>query len=219
MKKLARRNKIACLLLQFLVVGTPGLAFAKFDSQDPPPEVVRAAKEGLPRFLDGVSESSLESFGFAKGDSAAKAVLDAPFKLYMLRPSDVKTYAAGAPIEPLAVETEQWYFPVLIGGQTRAFFVVDKVDGQWRAVSLGYGDLAKEMGKVRGRWPQSKGYHPRYIALPSAYEFFVTVPEMGPDNLTSLMARAGGSADYKELDRAADVVERVKPLLEKKHVH
>jgi hypothetical protein len=219
--RIISRAGMGCFLLLVFVFCLPATTFAKFSTEVPPPEVIQVAKAGLAQFLGGATGESLEMFGFLSTDSLNKTALAAHFKIHMISDAGLKNYAAGRSVETIVEDGGHWYFPVTVKGDERAFLVVGKVRGEWQAISFGFGDLAKEMGKVRKQWPRFRGYHPQYIAAPSAFEFFFTVPEKGPDNMTSMIApptSAAGVADYRNLEKAAVAVERVKTNLKRNHV-
>ena len=99
--------------------------------------------------------------------------------------------------------------------------VIDQVDNRWQAVSFGYAELARKVTRVRKRWPKVKGYNPQLIAVFQTREYLFTIPEKGPDNLTSLESTQLGRIppktvkDFSELDNLPNVINRLRPLVQK----
>ena len=210
--------KTVKLLVASMVMGWILSVPCVMAQQDAPADVQQAAVQGLQPFLDKIPAGSMEEFGFAAGDNLSAATLGAPFLLYTLTPSALEQYRAGAAVTSLVTPTTAWYFPVLIAGQTRAILVVDKLDNQWQAVSLGSAALAKELGRLGGQWKAAQGYHPMLIVVLQAKQHFFTVPEKDSQNLTRLvtqgpMANSGPADDYATLGTAADVIEQLKPIV------
>ena len=181
-----------------------------------PDAVVQAARQGLRPFLDKIPRNSLDQFGFDQADSFDAAVLGAPFLVHTITPSALKQYQSGVTVTSLLTPTSLWYFPVLIAGHPKAILVVDQLNHQWQAVSLGYPYVAREWDAVCKQWPESQGYHPVFIAIFQAHQHEFTVPEKGADNLTPLLApgqqtpnvmgqaqATGANARYATLDDAA----------------
>ncbi len=153
-----------------------------------PPEVIKAAEDGLQHYLGLIPPGENEKYGFAPGDDFARAELGVPFLLYAMNPSALEAYEPGQPISPLISSTRTWYFPVLIDGQAKTILTVGRVGGSsWQAVGIGRAALSKELQKVRERWPASKGYDPQLVAVFQAATYFFTVPEVSDSNLTPLV--------------------------------
>jgi len=192
-----------------------------------PDAVVQAAGLGLRSFLDKIPQNSLAQFGFDQTDSLDAAVLGAPFLVHTITPSALRQYQAGVTVTSLLTPTSLWYFPVLIAGQPKAILVVDQLNNQWQAVSLGYPYVAREWDAVCKQWPESQGYHPVFIAIFQAHQHVFTVPEKGAGNLTLLLApgqqmlnvmgqapATGANARYATLDDAAKVIRNLMPVVE-----
>ena len=192
-----------------------------------PDAVVQAAGQGLKPFLDKIPQNSLAQFGFDQTDSFDAAVLGAPFLVHTITPSALRQYQSGVTVTSLLTPTSLWYFPVLIAGHPKAILVVDQLNHQWQAVSLGYPYVAREWDAVCKQWPESQGYHPVFIAIFQAHQHVFTVPEKGTDNLTPLLVpgqqtpNARGqaqatavSSSYASLGDAAKVIRILMPAVE-----
>ena len=189
--------------------------------QEAPADVQQAAVQGLQPFLNKIPVTSLEEYGFASGDSLGTATLGDPFLVYTITPSALEQYQTGAAVTSMVTKTTMWYFPVLIAGQPRAILVVDWLDNQWQAVSLGYyAGLAKQLVPLSSQWKAAQGYHPMLIVVFQAHQFLFTVPEKDSQNLTQLVTQESAIntagvpvVDYATLGAAAGVIEQLKPVV------
>jgi len=178
-------------------------------SQTAPPEVLKVAQEGLQSFLSRVPLEARGHYGFTRSDDFQQAQLGPAFNLYTMTPQALLASSADTPVTSLLSKTTLWYFPVMVHNEVRAILVVDQVDGQWQAVSLGYAELARALGRVGQRWPQAEGFHPQLIAVFQAKEYLVRVPEHSDNHLIPIFP---AGSDLKE-SNAADVIERLKPVV------
>lgn len=175
---------LAVLMVVAWILSVPCL----MAEQNAPAAVQQAAIEGLHPFLNKISVDSLEQYGFIPGDVRSMATLGTPFLMYTITPSALAKYRTGMSVASMVTPTTMWYFPVLMGGQTRAILVVDQINNQWQAVSLGYAGLAGELGALSRQWNVAQGYHPMLIVVFQAKQYLFTVPEKGAYNLTRLTA-------------------------------
>jgi len=187
-------------------------------NQDAPADVQQAAIQGLQPFLNKIPAISLAEYGFVPGNALDTATLGDPFQLYTITPGALEQYQPSLAVTEILTQTTMWYFPVLIAGQTRAILVVDRLDNQWQAVSLGYAGLAQELGALNRQWKASQGYHPMLIVVFQARQYLFTVPEKDSHNLTRLVTQktmaTGKPADnYVTLGTAAGVIEQLKPVV------
>lgn len=183
-------------------------------AQVPHEDVLRAAETGLLPYLEKVPLDRIEQYGFVEGDVLQSATLGAPFLLHTITPEALERHLSGTPVAAMITPTSMWYFPVLIEGQARAVLVVDRLDDQWKAVSLGYAGLARELGMMSRQWPRSEGYDPVLIAVFQARQYLFTVPARGADNLTPLTPISKTRDDrYSGLADASDVIAGLKPVV------
>jgi len=149
-----------------------------------PDEVTRIAQQGLQHFVSPVTGPDLEVCGIPAGTSLEQMSLGKPFELHEISPQALASNRTVTSVQQLIVGSTQYYFPVLVSGTTRAILIVDKVNGQWKAVSLGYPGLAAELALLRATWPEEQGFHPELIVMRQAYSLLFTIPEKGGTNLT-----------------------------------
>jgi len=168
-------------LLLIRVCGAESLAGA-----GAPQEVYRAASNGLPVFLGKVPLKSRELYGFTPDTDFSKIQLGPPALLRTIRPATLSSNRTVTAVSAVVSDTTMWFFPVLVEGEAKAMLVVDRHDGEWRAVSLGYAPLAAEWNHVLHQWPAARGFHPALIGVFQANQFYFTIPELGDANLTPL---------------------------------
>ena len=188
-----------------------------------PDAVIQAAMQGLKPFLDKIPQEARAQFGFDPADSFNAAVLGAPVLVHTITPAALEQYQAGTAVTSLLTPTTLWYFPVRIAGQAKAILVVDRLQDQWQAVSLGYFGLAREWDAIVKQWPESQGFHPELIAIFQAQQHAFTVPKKGVDNLTLLTSgpmetgkaqAAGAQPPYATLGDATTVIQNLIPAVE-----
>jgi hypothetical protein len=174
-----------------------GLGADSLWAQPTPPEVLTAASNGLPAFLASVPLGNRALYGFTNDTDLAQARLGVPLRIYAITPTALASHPAESTLPLLLSETTLWYLPVLVGEDAKAILVVDRMAGEWKAVSFGYAPLAQELNQIAKQWPASAGYHPKLVAAFSASRYYFAVPEVDDRNLTPIImpgqAGEGGS--------------------------
>lgn len=188
---------INCLILFFCVALSGYLSGGTF-AELAPPEAVAVAESGLVSFLQELPEEERGNFGFAPGDRLAAARVGTPFQLYTITPEKLLNAPDDAPVDTLISPTGRWFFPVVLDGTPRAILTVERMDGNWEAVTLGMKPLAGEVEKIKRQWPKAKGYNPKLIAIYQAASYFFTIPEKDSENFTPLTFDGVGFAGYRQ---------------------
>ncbi len=180
-----------------------------------PADLTDAAKVGLKHFLDLIPAGSRQEYGFSETGSLDKAYLGDPFNLHVITPDALFSYSEGVPVASILTPIDQWYFPVMMENQIRCFLVVDRMDGQWEAVSLGYVTLAKFMNQIGLSWPAEKGYNPVLIAVFQAKKYLVLIPEAGELLMQASPAQtvSGSGQAVSGANQAAGILEGLKPTV------
>jgi len=145
-----------------------------------PDEITQAAQDGLKRFM----ALDLSTCGIPTNITPQQVTLSRPFRLFKITPQALAACRTGATVTDMAEPTDQHYLLAQITERTICLLVIDRVEGQWRAVSLGCPDFAVELARVLAAWPEAKGYHPQFIVMRQAGQILFTIPEQGPANLT-----------------------------------
>ena len=192
-----------------------------------PEVVVDAAQDGLPGLFGSIQEQQLEMYGFPQESKLVDLVLGTPFQLHTIPPSNLLDKAESTPVRELITKTSMWYFPVLVADKPCALLCVDRVNTDWKAVSLGYSNLARQVDAIRGQWPESQGYHPVIIAVFQARQHLFTIPEYGTENLTHIsapevpshvpgkgMQAAAAAADYNSLTHSSNIIMALRPMVQ-----
>jgi hypothetical protein len=160
---------------------------AAVNGQRVPPEVTKAAQDGLPKYLRGALAVA-KGFGFDKGDSIQHATLGEPFQVFSVVSPD--TFQRGISCKSVAKVSKKWFFPVLMRGEAKTVLEVFlRKDGIWEAAGIGGTAIAKSLGAIRARWPLEKGYDPYLIDFPPFHKTYFTVPEVDDYNLTEVARR------------------------------
>jgi hypothetical protein len=188
---------ISCLIL-FLGVSLSGYFSAGAFAETAPPEAIAAAEAGLMPFLELITPEDMINFGLSPGDNISDAVLGAPFQLYTITPAKLLNAEDGTPVGSLTSPTGSWLFPIVLDGKSRAILTVERMDGEWQAVTMGRSGLAGEMEKLNGQWPKAKGYEPKLIAIYQAASYFFTIPEKDSENFTPLIFNGEGFGGYRQ---------------------
>ncbi len=178
-----------------LIISIP-LSTAYPADETPPSEAVTAAESGLVQFLKELPDSERGNFGFLPEDRLSDARVGTPFQLYTITPEKLLNAPADTSVDTLISPTGRWFFPVILEGTPRAILTVERMDGNWEAVTLGMTPLAGEMEKIKRQWPKSEGYTPKLVAIYQAASYFFTVPEKDNRNFTPLTFDGMGFGGY-----------------------
>ena len=182
-----------------------------------PEEVAPVASTGLPELLSKIPPGAWSDYGFADADEVAQASLGNPMSVATITPAALKAYQPEDSLHTLLSETTLWYVPVRVNDSVRAVLVVDRVDGQWQAVSLGYVPLAAPLDAMLAQWPQSKGFHPALVMVFQAQQYLFTVPEWGEENLTFLQGVHRAGSEFKagpcRMAGVAETVSALRPIV------
>ena len=182
-----------------------------------PDEVAQAASTGLPELLSKIPVGAWGDYGFADADEVSRASLGNPMSVGTITPTALEGYRAGDSLQEILSETTLWYIPVQVEDSVRAVLVVDRVDGTWQAVSLGYVPLAGPLGAMLAQWSPSKGYHPKLVMVLQAQQYLFTIPEWGDDNLTLLQGANRTGTEFKagpsRVTGIAETVSVLRPIV------
>jgi hypothetical protein len=141
--------RIALLVSAVLVFGL-GPALAGNTQSD---GVLKAAKAGLPDWLNALPRDELHLYGFKSKSELAGAQLANPIEIVTLTPEDLRAGSARntPPVKPRP--TGEWYVPITVGGQFRALLSVTRTNGAWEVIGLSAAELAKELDQVTQEIP------------------------------------------------------------------
>jgi hypothetical protein len=188
----------------------------------PPQGLDQAAAAGLSTLLADIPKADLPAFGFPDGTAPGTTTLGTPQLLRTITPASLAAYQSGQSPQTLLSDTAMWFYPVQIDGTTVAYLVMDRVDGDYRAVSLGYARLAKAKRQALDGVSLQAGEIPQIVAVFQAQVFFLFLPQTAPDRLFSLTASpTGGAASLEtrispsdDSSAVANVVARLLPVVQ-----
>ena len=171
----------ACLLLTQRL----GAQTAQLDA------IIKAGPGALKMLLPVLDSPAMKQrHGFAPDDDMKAVTLDQPFEPCILTEAAMQKYIAGAEVQKSLAPGGKWYFPVISKGHTACWLsVFRRADGSWMADSLGMADWARVWADVCQDWPATNGFTPILVIVPSRQQFFFTVPQAKPPNLTLLVDR------------------------------
>ena len=99
--------------------------------------------------------------------------------------------------------TNLWYFPLSVNNIIRSILVIDKIGNEFKAVSIGYANLARAINTLKNKWTSSTGYRFKLVVVYQAKSFLYTIPELNNYNLTLIEL-----PDASLLENAADVSDK-----------
>jgi hypothetical protein len=176
-------------------------------------DLYQAAQAGLTRFIPMLDPAMLELWGINNREEVKDFSLDKPLRLHIITPKAINDYREGDAASSLLCQSQCYYFPVRLGGEIKLFLLVDQVDGEWKAVSLGYQPLAKEMQNILQQWQKSE--RPVLAAMFQARTYLFTMPQQRADNLTPITwsGDSSRSRSYTTLQSTAATVAMLKSLI------
>jgi hypothetical protein len=185
-------------------------------------EVTRIADVGLRQYLIQIPKRELQTCGLPADVLPEQLSLGMPFHLHCILPNALTDATSVTATEQLLTPTTQYYIPVLVDGISRSVLIVDRVQGQWKAVSLGHAVLGTALGRILADWPENQGFHPKVVLVPQAKEVLFTIPEVSDTNLTRLpldsvpRSSPGGGTSSKErtLTGLREILPRLKQTVE-----
>lgn len=186
MAKERSNNTITYSILIILFV----FSFSAISFADPlKNQIIETAELGISMFLNQIPEDQKDQYGFPANFLLEDVSLEMPFQLYEVPPSKLEAYSTGMDVLSLTVETQTWYFPVILENRIRCFLIVDWVDDSWEAVSLGNAFLARSLTDIIQNFQKQHGNTIKLIRSYQAREYLFTIPGKGSFNLTPINIR------------------------------
>lgn len=159
-------NLIVCVFV-LIAAMVPGLAREGFCSpqSEEIQDVVKAARHGLPLFVQAIPHTDLHRFNFHSPQELGRATPGAPFRIFTIHPRDILNYDGQVPATDLVRPTEVWLVPVLVDGQSRLLLTVENTGGGWEAVSIGAAQLAMEWSRLGEDFPGRTGQDKIFVRI------------------------------------------------------
>lgn len=184
-----------------------------------PPEVLKAAEQGLISFLKAIPAAEREHYGFSATDNLSLAKLEEPFRVFTINPDKILNYKPAIELTSLVSATDLWFFPVSLAGTVRTILTVDKMEGQWQAVAIGSSGLAKQLEEVIQTYPKSAGYSFQFVRIYQARSDFVMlsrneISKMVPLESARMALRIEAQkAAFENLQNPVQIIPKLKPLV------
>ncbi len=140
-----------------------------------PNDVWQAAREGLKPFLQAIPVRQMELYGFPQGTGFDGISLAQPYRVFTIHPVTLLNSKGDEDIRTIITPTQNWLFPVVQNGETRAILTVDLMNGKWKAVSLGCPKIAEELSQMEQAWPDINGYRRILLRIYQAASDFLLI--------------------------------------------
>ncbi len=105
-------------------------------------EILGAANRDLMMYLEAIPEINIQSYGFQSGVQIYDARLGTPFQIAVINPHKVLYADNNSSFTSISEKTLLWYVPVLVNGNICCLLLIDRFNGKYQAVSIGYRALA-----------------------------------------------------------------------------
>lgn len=189
----------------------------------PSDDIKKAAREGVSEILKDSRNGGLHRFGFKSQAEIDYSDLGEGFRIYTIHPENLLNESIPQDLQSLVVPTNQWQFMVVSGNKVYALLTVDLLNGEWKPVSIGSSELAKELSDILHAWPASSGYKYRFIRVYQANSNFIELSQrgkvLGIIPLTSLLAATAGETAYafdpRDLRDPKEVLPGLRPAVKR----
>ena len=208
------------IVVGFALLGLAMLACPGWADPVPDQEILKAAQEGLPRFLAAIPPEEIESFGFHNQEELGRATLGEPFLIHKMLPNDIFEYAEDGWASDLIRPTHTWLFPVICDGTPRTLLTVAPMSGRWGAVDIGGLSPAPEIQELKTLWPASQGWELSYVLVYQTGSQFMMVSRAGLDYIVPIESTArllgivpDGKPFQYELKGIPEIVDALVPFV------
>lgn len=147
-----------------------------------------AAEKGFLPLLKAIPVGELGHFNFADQGEVDQAELGEPFMIYTILPDQILNYNAGTDVESIITPTDIWLFPVVSKGEARTLITVDFMEGEWRAVSIGGSEVAKQWASITGNSSAAEGAIYKFVRVYQAVADFVLMSDIGETKMVPLVS-------------------------------
>jgi len=175
-----KRGSLFLGVLVFMIAFAASLpSFAdEMESRD----MVGAAQEGIRTFLRDVPLPQLQRLGFNSREEADRATLGEGFQIHAIWEFiHLRKDSKLEDLKPLAIPLDSWQFMVLSSGEPKAMLTVDRIDHQWKAVSLGGSNLSRALREVAKKYPPSLGFKGKILRMYKLDADFLEMTRRGED--------------------------------------
>jgi len=145
-------------------------------AEEPPMEVVQAARQGICDFVKAERSPGSSPFPLAGKASLDNAVIGHGFRVYSIPPM---TLVNSPGLRTIIAPLDVWRFVTAADGTPVSLVTVARVQGVWRAVSMGGARLAAEVHQAMEQWPVQKGYSHRFVRIFQVRADFIEITANG----------------------------------------
>jgi hypothetical protein len=140
-----------------------------------PQGAMDAAQNGLRLYSQLINDKNYAELGFGSRDEIKTASFGAPYREYMIRLDDLKSYKKGASIPALLKGAESYIFPITANGVLRSSLTVSQKGNSWAAASFGSPNklrsITDAVKKITG--VLVRGQPPFCVTIPATYHYFL----------------------------------------------
>jgi len=175
-----------------------------------------AAEQGLAEYVKRKQQhggQAASAFDLAQPQDLARARIAGGFEVHTIAPQDV--VAGRGELRQMVQPSGIWRFFVRLGGKPVGLVTVQRMDGNWRAVSFGGAGLAQELAEVMAEHAGVGADRLRFIRVHQAQADMLEV--VSPTDLQARYALLGSArsalASEAPAGTAAQAGERATPRL------
>ncbi|HEY8876108.1 MAG TPA: hypothetical protein VIN03_01005 [Roseateles sp.] len=224
--RLRRRTGLGLALALLALVATPAVqaqtpsaaALAGFNAQGHGDRAgaQAAAEQGLAEYVKRKQQHGGEAasaFDLARPQDLGRTRIAGGFEVHTIAPQDV--IAGRSELRQLVQPSGLWRFFVKVGGKPVGLVTVQRMDGQWRAVSFGGAGLAQELSDLMAEHAGVGADHMRFIRMHQAQADLLEV--VSPSDLQARYALLTSARDALEPEIRATTAEKAAPRLRESH--
>jgi hypothetical protein len=170
--------------------------------------------------LNAIPEQDINKYGFSNIKEMDQATLGNPFRVYTLSPEKIINYQKSHNFSSAISPTTMWFFPVLCNGAAKTLLTVDFMGDEWRAVAIGSSGLAKQLGEVIKKWPESEGYGLKFVRVFQARSDLIALSHEGkvkikPLNSAEASMQLGkkGISTHERLYDTSEIMQKLSPVV------
>ncbi len=143
----------------------------------------QAAQEKLNQFIQSIPTSQLEDFGFSNATEPEQVKIEPCFRMFSLSESRIKQWYDKQQFNDLLSPDSLHLYPLSVNNHYKCMLAVDFTKGEWKAVSIGYRDLAQQIDLIRQTW---SGNDVRIIRVLPLQRYYFSVSNASFDNCTRI---------------------------------
>ncbi|HYL05146.1 MAG TPA: hypothetical protein VE075_03850, partial [Thermoanaerobaculia bacterium] len=175
----------------------------------------RAAAEALPVLRQLVTRGNAQAMGFRSADEAARATLQEPLRIFLVRLDPLRKFHAGQDPQELLTGGDRVLFPLAVDGEVRSSVEVDGSGGHWRTAGFGRPALVRALAAARDKIGASPGSPAFAVHVAALNLYFVGKRDGGQLLLAAVIADPRLKLALGETRPAQEVFAELVPLAQK----